>query len=178
MQILFNQRTGYPVDNIPRIYTGHTFIQVFILQLFQISILVAFNLFPVVQTHLLNQINALLFGFLQSGKDGENRCRTQSMRSNMHMTHITLVDQLSINFFLLRHLEIIRNRHHDHPRLKRLVFLVSNKCLILGFIRMSNNQFIGTNKRKSARLEIPLLSKRQQVPQKLLIAFQHLLEFH
>ncbi|MNJ70188.1 hypothetical protein D3C77_666210 [compost metagenome] len=60
MQILLDQRAGNPIDDITGINAGHAFLQIFILQLLQIGILIALDFLPIVQTHLLDEIDALL----------------------------------------------------------------------------------------------------------------------
>ncbi|MNE86595.1 hypothetical protein D3C80_1837130 [compost metagenome] len=43
---------------------------------------------------------------------------------------------------------------------------------------MGYDKLIRTDQREPAGLEIPFLGQRQQVPQELLVAFQHFLELH
>ncbi|MNZ82810.1 hypothetical protein D3C78_1015180 [compost metagenome] len=131
MKVLLDQSTGNPVNDISRVYPGHAFFQKFILQLLQIRILVPLDFLSIVESHFFDQINPLLLGLFQPGKDGENSCRAEGMRGYMNMTHIALTDQLRINLFLLRNLEVVRNRHHNHPRLQRLIFLVRDKRFVL-----------------------------------------------
>ena len=100
------------------------------------------------------------------------------MRRNMNMLHVALIDQLLVDFLFIRHFQVIRNRHDDHPGLQRFIFLVGNKGFVLRFIRMRDNELIRRNQRKSACLEVPLLCKRKQIPEKLLVAFEHFLKLH
>ena len=44
----------------------------------------------------------------------------KGMRCDMNMIQITLSDQLLIDLLLLGYLQVVRDRHHDHPGLQVL----------------------------------------------------------
>ncbi|MNC22430.1 hypothetical protein D3C75_704320 [compost metagenome] len=100
------------------------------------------------------------------------------MRRNMHMLHIALADQLGVDLFLFRYSQVIRHRHNNHAGLQRLVLFIGDKGFVLCFVGMGYDKLIRADQRKPSGLEISFLGQGQQVPQELLVAFEHFLEFH
>ncbi|MNC21528.1 hypothetical protein D3C75_695110 [compost metagenome] len=174
----FNQGAGDAVNDVPGIHTGHTLVGELLVQLGGIAAFGPVHLLAVVQIQLFHQVHTGFLGFLQPGQDTEHSRCLQGSGGDVDPLDIGLLDQLVINPLLLAGLQIVGNPHDNHPGVEGFVLFIGDKRPVLGFIGMGNNQLVSGNQGETSGLEVALLGQGEEIPEELLVALEHFLEFH
>ena len=100
------------------------------------------------------------------------------MGRNVHALEAGGTQQLLIDAFLLGHLQVIGDAHHDHAVVQRFGLFIGQKFVEFCLVRMGNNTFVGIDQRKAAGLDVLFLGQCQQHVEKAFVGLEHFDELH
>ena len=117
--------------------------------------------------------------------DGSSRERTANMLATRRVFgamwtpwQAALADQLLVDLDLFGDLQVVGHLDQDDPVVQRLGLLVGDERVVLVLVRVRDDHLVGVDHREAAGLDVLLLRQRQQVVEELLVALEHLDEFH
>ncbi len=96
----------------------------------------------------------------------------------MHILQRALLEQLLVYFHLVRGAQIVRHLDKDNTVLQSFRLLVAHKGLVLVFVGMADDHFIGVDHAETPGFDVLFLAEREQHIQKFFIGFEHFYEFH
>src|SRR5581483_7848754 len=176
--VLFDEGVREPVDHVAWADAVHALAEGLLLELADVAAAETVDVLPVVQLHLLDQAHAGLLRFLEPRQDGEHRGDLERVRRQVDVAQAAVAQQLLVDPDLLRDAQVVGDPDDDDPVLQRLGALVGDERLVLGLVRVRDDDLVGVDHREAARLDALFLRERQERVEELLVALQHLDELH